>query len=586
MCGIWGLLTLNSGFKPDVNLHDLFMKTKHRGPDKSTYIDNINYKIGFHRLAIMDTRVQGDQPFTHSYTLTDSITGRQVLRTIYVICNGEIYNYTDIKNSDEFKEYLVKTNYTLKSNSDCEIILPMFLHHGIDYLVKKLNGEFAFAIYDIYEDMEINKICYNLYLGRDRFGIRPLFYTTIGEDTIAFCSEMKGLINLKSENKIEVFRPRTWFHATGMKDDVKMYFNTGLYYRIGNFPIIKKPDLSDVYRIIQNHFTKAVEIRLDSDREIGCLLSGGLDSSLVSAIASKILKEKGKTLKTFSIGMQDSPDCKFAKIVADYIGSEHTNIEIPESKWLDNLEKIIEITETFDITTIRATTGQYLISKWISENTNIKVLLIGDGSDELTAGYLYFHKAPNPIESHIENLRLLDTIHYFDVLRADRGIASNGLEARVPFLDTNFVDMYLSIDPDLRTPQIHTYSNGKVVKCEKWLLRKAFESSNLLPECVLWRKKEAFSDGVSSHSKSWYQIIQDKINSEMSDEYLENESKKYEGYVKPHTKEALYYHEIYDRLYPKQYKILPFYWLPKWVGNATDPSARTLEIYNELNEYK
>lgn len=586
MCGIWGLLTLNTNFKSDINLHDSFMKIKNRGPDRSIYIDNNNYKIGFHRLAIMDTSIQGDQPFSFSYKMTDKGTGRQVLRTIYAMCNGEIYNYKEIINSDEFKDCLTKTNYILKSHSDCEIILPMFLHFGIDYLTKKLNGEFAFAIYDIYEDLEINKTCYNLYLARDRFGIRPLFYTIINNDTLAFCSEMKGLINLKNNNKIEVFRPRTWLHGTGMKDDPKIYFNAGLYYRIGNMPIIKKPELTDVFRIVRNLFTKAVEIRLDSDREIGCLLSGGLDSSLVSAIASKILKEKGKTLKTFSIGMPDSPDCKYAQLVAEHIGSEHTNIVIPESEWLDKLEKIIEITETFDITTIRATTGQYLVSKWIADNTNIKVLLIGDGSDELTAGYLYFHKAPSADESHIENLRLLDTIHYFDVLRADRGIASNGLEARVPFLDKDFVDLYLSIDTVLRTPQLYTYEDGKTAKCEKWLLRKAFDSTDLLPKCVLWRKKEAFSDGVSCHTKSWYQIIQEKINSEMSDEYFEEGIEKYEGFVKPHTKEALYYHEIYDKLYPNQYGILPFYWLPKWVGDAKDPSARTLEIYSELDECK
>jgi asparagine synthase (glutamine-hydrolysing) len=586
MCGIWGYLTLNSSNKPVVDLHGAFMKIKHRGPDRSIYIDNNNYKIGFHRLAIMDTSIQGDQPFSFSYKMTDNGTGRQVLRTIYAMCNGEIYNYKEIIKTDEFTECLKSTNYTLKSHSDCEIILPLFIRYGIDYLTKKLDGEFAFAIYDIYEDLEINKICYNIYLGRDRFGIRPLFYSMIDENTFAFCSEMKGLIKLKDDNKVEVFRPRSWMHIRGMQDDKKLYYTSGLYYRIGNMPIIGRPDLLDVYRITQQLFTKAVEKRLDSDREIGCLLSGGLDSSLVSAIASKILKERGKTLKTFSIGMPDSPDAKYAQLVAEHIGSDHTNIVIPEEEWLNKLEEIIKITETFDITTIRATTGQYLISKWISENTNIKVLLIGDGSDELTAGYLYFHKAPTPTESHIENLQLLDTIHYFDVLRADRGIASNGLEARVPFLDTDFVNFYLSIDTTLRTPQLHTYEDGKTAKCEKWLLRKSFEMTNLLPKSVLWRKKEAFSDGVSAHTKSWYQIIQEKINSQMTDEYFEEGIIKYDGFVKPHTKEALYYHEIYDKMYPNQYGILPFYWLPKWVGDAKDPSARTLEIYNELDDCK
>jgi asparagine synthase (glutamine-hydrolysing) len=586
MCGICGNLSLDGNFKYDIYFHEALSKIKHRGPDRTICVNNNNFDIGFQRLAIMDLSIQGDQPFSFSYKMTDSGTGRQVLRTLYVVCNGEIYNYKEILESEDFKNCLEKTNYVMKSHSDCEIILPLFLHHGIDYLTKKLNGEFAFAIYDVYEDLEMNKTVYNVYLARDRFGIRPLFYTIINDYTFAFCSEMKGLIGLKGNNKVEVFRPRTWLHATGMKGEKKLYFNAALYYRIGNIPIIKKPELSDVYRIIRAQFTKAVEIRLDSEREIGCLLSGGLDSSLVSAIASEYLKKQGRKLKTFSIGMPDSPDCKFAKLVAEHIGSEHTNIEIPESEWLNKLEKIIEITETFDITTIRATTGQYLVSKWIADNTNIKVLLIGDGSDELTSGYLYFHKAPSPNESHVENLKLLDTIHYFDVLRADRGISSNGLEARVPFLDYNFVDLYLSIDTDLRTPQKHLYEDGKTAKCEKWLLRKAFDESGLLPSAVLWRKKEAFSDGVSSHSKSWYQIIQEKINSEMSDEYFEEGIKKYEGFVKPHTKEALFYHEVYDKLYPNQYGILPFYWLPKWVGDATDPSARTLSIYSELDECK
>jgi asparagine synthase (glutamine-hydrolysing) len=583
MCGIWGFLTLDDKFVPDKNLHKSFMKIKHRGPDRSTFIDNNNYKIGFHRLAIMDTSIQGDQPFTHSYRMTDSGTQRQVLRTVYVICNGEIYNYKEIKESEEFKQKVGNFGYSLKSNSDCEILLPMFLNYGIDYLVKNLNGEFAFGIWDIYEEVETGKINYSLYLGRDRFGIRPLFYSIINLNTFAFCSEMKGLIGLKGKNKVEVFRPRTWLHVTGMKSDAKLYLNAGMYYKIGHMPIVKKPDLPDVLGAVKRLLTKAVEIRLDSDREIGCLLSGGLDSSLIAGLASKILKTRGKVLRTFSIGMPDSPDCKFAKIVADHIGSLHTNIEIPESEWLDKLEKIIEITETFDITTIRATTGQYLVSKWIADNTNIKVLLIGDGSDELTGGYLYFHKAPSPEALHLENIKLLEDIHYFDVLRADRGIASNGLEARVPFLDKEFVNMYLTIDPELRVCTSHKYSDGKVAKCEKWLLRKSFEGTGLLPDCVLWRKKEAFSDGVSSQTKSWYQIIQEKINKEMTDEYLSEEKSKYSGYVVPHTKEAMYYHELYDEMYPNQYSILPYYWLPNWTPNVTDPSARTLNIYSELD---
>jgi asparagine synthase (glutamine-hydrolysing) len=586
MCGIFGFLTLNGKYTTKTDLYKSFMKIKHRGPDRTIYVDNNYYKIGFHRLAIMDTSIQGDQPFSHSYKFTDTGTGHTVLRTIYVCCNGELYNYKEIKESSEFMEKMNNFDYNFKSNSDCEIILPLFLNYGIDYLLKRISGEFAFSIYDIYEDLETGKINYGLYLGRDKFGIRPLFFKIIDNNTFAFCSEMKGLIDIESKNKVEVFQPRTWLYVSGLKDEEKLYYKAGQYYKVGHLPIVKKPDLEDVFGAIRRVFTKAVSTRLDSDREIGCLLSGGLDSSLVASIASEILKSRGKVLKTFSIGMSDSPDSKYAKIVAEHIGSAHTNIEIPENEWLDNLKKIVEITETFDITTIRATTGQYLVSKWISENTNIKVLLIGDGSDELTSGYLYFHKTPNPTESHFENIKLLEEIHLYDVLRADRGIASNGLEARVPFLDQEFVNMYLTIDPELRVPIPHTYQDGRTMKCEKWLLRKAFDSTNLLPKDVLWRKKEAFSDGVSSKTKSWYQIIQEKIDNEMTKEYFEKEIKKYEGYLVPHTKEALYYHELYDSMYPNQYNIISKYWLPpqSWIGNVLDPSARTLNIYNELEK--
>ena len=333
--------------------------------------------------------------------------------------------------------------------------------------------------------------------------------------------------------------------------------------------------------------TNSVIDRLQSDREVGCLLSGGLDSSLIASIAAKELSIHGQKLRTFSIGMQGSPDVKYAKIVAHHIGSIHTNFEIPPEEWVNSIKEVIRISETFDITTIRATTGQYLISKKIAETTNIKVLLIGDGSDEATGGYLYFHKAPNPMALHFETQRLLHWIHYYDVLRADRGIASNGLEARVPFLSHEFINFYFQIDPILRMPRPHTLSTGQTNIYEKYLLRKSFEGTNILPECVLWRKKEAFSDGVSSESNSWYKIIQETSNNLISDDKLELAKTKYKGYVIPHTKEALYYHEIFDEFYPNQNHTIPYYWMPKWIENANDPSARTLSIYKEIdNEFK
>ncbi len=587
MCGIWGILSTKPIKLNQSILFDAFNKIKSRGPDKSIYISNQNYCIGFHRLAIMDTSIQGDQPFSHSYYYENDFK-EKIFKTIYVIANGEIYNFAEFKSDEEILKINESIGYKFSSNSDCEILLPLYLKEkspdtniGLSKMINKLNGEFAFAIFDIELNTITNQTTYNLWTGRDRFGIRPLFYTVIDEYTIAFGSEVKSLINLdgKTPGKVEVHDPRTWMLWTGNSDNPLVSYNK-LYYAVGNLSMVLKPDLDDVYRVIRTTLTESVRARLESDREIGCLLSGGLDSSLVSAIAAKELAIRGKKLRTFSIGMPDSPDVRFANIVATHIGSIHTNIEIPETIWIKSIEKVIQITETFDITTIRATTGQYLISRWISENTDIKVLLIGDGSDELTGGYLYFHRAPNPHQFHFECVRLLHYIHYFDVLRADRGIASNGLEARVPFLDHNFVDLYARIDLPLKMPQEHCVE-GKTSKYEKYLLRKSFDKSDLLPKSVLWRRKEAFSDGVSAESKSWYQIIQEKINLTMSDEYFETNKKKYEGFVVPHTKEALYYHELFDKYYPEQYHLCPYYWLPKW-SESSDPSARTLKIYKEV----
>ncbi len=245
---------------------------------------------------------------------------------------------------------------------------------------------------------------------------------------------------------------------------------------------------------IRDVFTECVIERIQSDRDMGALLSGGLDSSLVCSIFARELAKKGRKLYTYSIGMPGATDRKYAEMVSKHIGSIHKHVEFSEKDFINAVEKIVQVTETFDITTIRATTGNYLIGKWISQNTDIKVVLIGDGSDELCSGYMYFFNAPTPLDSHKENIRLIEDIHRYDVLRADRGVADNGLEARVPFLDKKFINLYLSIDPKLRIPSMTSFG----VKMEKALLRDSFKDENLLPKQVLYRRKEAFSDGVSS----------------------------------------------------------------------------------------
>lgn len=612
MCGIWGILSSNV-IKYDQNLlFNNFNKLKPRGPDRSVYISNANYIVGFHRLAIMDTSSQGDQPFSISYYYINN-KNQQILRTVYVIVNGEIYNWEKIKFEHDIQEFCNKINYQYKSNSDCEIILPMFLKYinensysknpdifktGLKELLIRLDGEFAFGIYDCFHNIVTGIKYYNLWLGRDRFGIRPLFYSKLDCYTIGFGSELKSLINLNTDNvPIEQIDPRSWCYWGGQEGD-KLFQSKQFYYSVGSSSIVINPYPDDVYRMCRTLLTKSVVDRLQADREIGCLLSGGLDSSLIAAIASAKLKEKGKILRTYSVGMDDSPDVKYAKIVANHIGSTHTNFNIPQDEWTNAIKDVIKIAETFDITTVRATTGQYLICKKIAETTDIKVLLIGDGSDEATGGYLYFHKTPNPMALHFETQRLLHWIHYFDVLRADRGVASNGLEARVPYLSHEFIDFYFKVDPVLRIPKPHTLSNGQTNVYEKYLLRKSFDNG-ILPECVLWRKKEAFSDGISSESKSWYEIIQEMTNKLISDDQFEHLSKFYhqnclnvndnnnnDNIIQnvPHTKEALYYRMIFDEFYPGQSHVIPYYWMPKWIDNVSDPSARTLKIYKDVEK--
>lgn len=606
MCGIWGLLSLEEIKYDQALLYKKFNSIKSRGPDRSTFITNPNYIVGFHRLAIMDPSIQGDQPFSYSYYYTGSSNSNKYLRTIYVIVNGEIYNWEKLRAEPDIQEYCEKSNYHYKSGSDCEVLLPMFMRYivndsyilddklyedGLKDMISRLDGEFAFAIYDVHQNLTTSNTHVNLWLGRDRFGIRPLFFTQLNEYTMSFGSELKSLVEIDKNNRVEQIDPRSWYYWGGSldKSDKLIKYNK-LYYSVGALPLVRNPDPVDVYRMCRTLLTKSVVDRLHADREVGCLLSGGLDSSLIAAIAAQELKKQGRVLRTFSIGMEGSPDVKYAKIVASHIGSSHVNFDIPQEEWVNAIKETIRISETFDKTTPRATVGQYLICKKIAETTNIKVLLIGDGSDEATGGYLYFHKAPNPMALHFETQRLLHWIHYYDVLRADRGVASNGLEARVPFLAHEWINFYFQVDPIMRIPKSHTLSSGQTNVYEKYLLRKSFDSTGLLPECVLWRKKEAFSDGVSCESKSWYQIVQDMVEEKISDTqfeiliqvYKDWTEKTGEQIVIPDTKESLYYHLLFDEFYPLQYHTIPYYWMPKWIEGATDPSARTLSIYKEV----
>jgi asparagine synthase (glutamine-hydrolysing) len=555
MCGISFLLIANRHSEEYIDelsnsFNNTLEKINYRGPDCTVKSKIIPFKKGvysiFHRLAVMGLSYGGRQPFITTYGNVN----------YSVLCNGEIYNFRSI--IDKFKDTYPITNL----GSDCEIITKLIeLGYGIEEIFNLIDGEFALVIhtYNISNGNE------ELYYGTDYFGVRPLFISH-NSNYISIGSEVKN-VYLDNNSKVKRVEPG------------KIHYKCFSSKSNNNLELIKCRDkMLDYHNIFMRHspidssfetykkkiqiaLEEAVEKRLHSDSPLGFLLSGGLDSSLVCAIAAKKLK---KPIRTFSIGMEGSTDESNAKKVSEFIGSEHKHIKFSKKEFLDNIENTVYACESYDITTIRASVGQYLISKWIKENTDIKVLLVGDGSDELTSGYLYFHKAKTAREADEENINLLRKIHLYDGLRMDRCISNNGLEVRVPFLDNNFCQTYLSIPEKLRIP-----INGQ----EKWLLRNSFKDENILPTDILFRTKEAFSDGVSSKEDSWHKIIKN---------YLEeiNFDKKITYDDKPFNRESKYYYYLFDKWYGynKSTKdLIPEYWMPKWVGNEiNDPSAREI----------
>lgn len=500
-----------------------FAVTVSRGPDMSRVIDTGNGYLGFHRLAIMGLDESGMQPF--------SLDGN------YLVCNGEIYGFRKIK-----KE--LESEYTFKSESDCEILLPMYEKYGLS-MFEKLDAEFALIIYD--------KKTGKLIAARDPIGIRPLFYAVGKDGEMMFASEAKNLIGLA--DKIMPFPP-------------------GYYYADGKFvcynDIAKREtpvsdDIDTVCRKIHDKLVSGIEKRLDSDAPLGFLLSGGLDSSLVCSVSSKLMKKK---IRTFAIGMsEDAIDLKYAKEVADYIGSDHTEIIIDKDKVISSLEEVVSILGTYDITTIRASMGMYLICRAIHETTDVRVLLTGEISDEIF-GYKYTDFAPDAEAFQSEAEKRLSELYMYDVLRADRCISANSMEARVPFGDLDFVKYVMSIPASMK---MNTYGKGK------YLLRRAFEG-DYLPENILWREKAAFSDAVG-HSMVDY--IKEYAASLYTDEEFEEKRKKY-TFAAPFTKESLLYRELFEKYYPGQAEMVKDFWMPNksWENcDVDDPSARVLKNY-------
>ncbi|MBO5204038.1 MAG: asparagine synthase B [Clostridia bacterium] len=522
MCSIMGYCGSGATF---ASFSEAFDKTVSRGPDDTKIIDTGKGLLGFHRLAIMGLTPSGMQPFE--------------LDGSYVVCNGEIYGF------EKQREALKKKGYTFASDSDCEILLPMYREYG-EAMFAMLDAEYALIIYDGDKGEYI--------AARDPIGIRPLYYGYDGDGVILFASEAKNLVGLAE--KIMPFPPGH-------------YYKDGLfvcYTDIATVDKVCQDDLEVVCHKIHDKLVSGVEKRLVADAKVGFLLSGGLDSSLVCAIAQK---KSNVPIKTFAIGMsEDAIDLKYAKQVADYIGSEHKEIYMTPDDVLSSLETVIAILGTFDITTIRASMGMYLICKAIHEQTDIRVLLTGEISDELF-GYKYTDFAPNAAEFQKEAEKRIRELHMYDVLRADRCISVNSLEARVPFGDLDFVRYVMSIDPELK---LNKYGKGK------YLLRHAFEDGDYLPESILWREKAAFSDAVG-HSMVDY--LKEYAESRYTDVEFEERCKKY-THAMPFTKESLLYREIFEKYYPEQSEMIVDFWMPNktWKGcDVKDPSARVLSNY-------
>lgn len=525
MCSIMGYKGESISYK-EFKKH--FDETISRGPDMQRIKSYKDVFLGFERLAIMGLSEEGMQPFE--------------LKENAIVCNGEIYGFRKIKEE-------LKKEYDFVSESDCEILLPMYEKYGTD-MFAKLDAEYACIIYDAKRD--------DLVAARDPIGIRPLFYGYVAEGEIIFASEAKNLV--------------------GLVDKV-MPFPPGHYYADGEFVCyrditevkkVSEDDLETVCEKIHDKLVAGIEKRLDADAPLGFLLSGGLDSSLVCAVSAKLLK---KPIRTFAIGMStDAIDLKYAKEVADYIGSDHTEIIITKEDVLKALPKVISILGTYDITTIRASIGMYLICKAIHETTNIRVLMTGEISDELF-GYKYTDFAPDAESFQEESKKRVRELYMYDVLRADRCISTNSMEARVPFGDLEFVEYVMSIAPEKK---MNTYGKGK------YLLRHAFEG-DYLPYDILMREKAAFSDAVGHSMVDYLKEYAEELYSD--DEYEEGR-KKY-SFSTPFTKESLLYRDIFEKYYEGQAEMVVDFWMPnkEWEGcNVDDPSARVLSNYGASGE--
>ncbi len=555
MCGIVCAFNLKGNNEViRSNVLKMAQKVRHRGPDWSGIYSSENAILAHERLAIVDP-TSGKQPLV-------SDDGKNIIAV-----NGEIYNHKELR-----KEF--SSSYNFKTNSDCEVILPLYQSKGLDFL-NDLNGIFAFALYDTTRNRFI--------VARDHMGIIPLYMGWDKNDTFYVSSELKSLEGVCV--KIELFPPGHYLESDEMK--LKKWYNP----EWNSFENVK--DLKTSIKAIHDSLSAAVKRQLMSDVPYGVLLSGGLDSSITSALAKKFASKRIESddkqdawwpqLHSFSVGLEGAPDLKAAKIVANHIGTVHHEINFTVQEGIDAIRDVIYHLETYDITTVRASTPMYLMARAI-KSLGIKMVLSGEGADELFGGYLYFHKAPNSKEFHQETVRKLEKLHQYDCLRANKSLAAWGIEGRVPFLDKEFIETAMNVNPDDKM-----IKNGRI---EKWVLREAFK--DYLPESVLWRQKEQFSDGVGY---SWIDSLKELVSKEVSDKDLEKASETFPVNT-PLNKEEYYYRSIFQEHFPSEAAAKSVPSVPsvacstpqalEWdesFKNVNDPSGRSVSnIHNESYE--
>ena len=523
MCGIF-LHFFKDGIVPKEMMKRLmyyYSLMEHRGPDRHTLSIYNNSIIGFHRLAINDLSEKGDQPFE--------------LKGEVLVCNGEIYNYEALQHQHQF---------SLHSKSDCEIILHMFQRYGVEAALQRIDGVFAM----------IYVTSTSIYMIRDRIGVKPLFYCNSFDikSSLTIASEPIVLDGLNQQ--ISEVMPSTFIRFSKDGETIE----TRLYHCFLTIPQYYLNDMDKAILAVHDTLVNAVQKRLCSDRPIGCLLSGGLDSSIIAAILCREMKKRGQVLTTFSVGFPDSTDLVYARKVADYLKTDHRELVIQYKDAIHYIPTVIKKLASYDTTTIRASTPMYMLCEWINENFPHRVIFSGEGSDELFCGYLYSYNAPSDEELANDSIRLVNQLYLYDVLRADRCTAGNSLEFREPFLDQELVELSFELSGEVKRPKEY----------EKDVLRRAF--IGYLPDEVLWRRKAAFSDAVSSSEKPWYKWIQEYVDS------LEQSEVEFYG----GTPESNYYKTVFSKIYKYYRPAIPL-WLPQWNNTNGEPSATVLGVYKK-----